>query len=89
MGMFLPSKPCNKCGKLPTKYYEKYRDILCKACFKDKEPSLLQIVSKWVQPEIDEMFPEPGSFSGLFIFWPPFWFSLIKLKWKKLWQKQK
>jgi len=35
---------------------------------------------KWFEPEIKEMFPEPGSFSGLMLLWPGLWFSLIKLK---------
>lgn len=44
---------------------------------------LLNAVIKWVQPELKELFPEPGSFNGLMLLWPPLWFKIIKLKLSK------
>lgn len=36
-----------------------------------------------IEPEIKELFPEPGSFSGLLLFNPFLWVEIFKLKLKK------
>ena len=82
-------KPCSDCGKTPTDVYEELQNILCTSCYEKRttKKSLLTPFIEWVQPEINEMFPEPGSFSGLMMLWPPFWYELFKRKFKKFRKK--
>ena len=57
---------------------------------KDKIPvGILKGLITWIKPELDELFPKPGSCSGLMLLFPPLWFSIIKLKMKKAKAKKK
>ena len=42
---------------------------------------------KWIEPELKELFPEPGSFNGLMLLFPGLWIEIFKLKFKKKWKK--
>ena len=39
--------------------------------------SILMKLLSWIKPELKEMYPEPGSFSGFFLLFPPLWFQIF------------
>jgi len=44
-----------------------------------KTEEIIKFLQKFFGKELEQLYP-PGSFSGLFMLWPGFWWSLIKQK---------